>query len=46
MVCVTSTEYSNRNKKNEPNAELLNKYKEKYLNVEKKCVANNKKKIQ
>ena len=28
---VASTEY--RNKKNEQNAKLLNKYKEKYLNV-------------
>ena len=27
-----------RNKKNEQNAKLLNKYKENYLNVEKKCV--------
>ena len=34
MVCVTSTEY--RNKKNEQKSKLLNKYKEKYLNVEKK----------
>ena len=33
LWCVTSTEYSNRNKKNEQNAKLLNKYKEKYLNV-------------
>ena len=33
---VTSTEY--RNKKNEQNAKFLNKYKEKYLNVEKKYV--------
>ena len=33
LLCVTSTEY--RNKKNEQNAKLLNKYKEKYLNVEK-----------
>ena len=32
---MTSTEYSNRNNKNEQNAKLLNKYKEKYLNVEK-----------
>ena len=37
-TCVTSTECSNRNKKNEQNAKLLNKYKEKYLNVEKKYV--------
>ena len=36
LWCVTSTKY--RNKKNEQNAKLLNKYKEKYLNVEKKCV--------
>ena len=36
LWCVTSTE--NRNKKNEQNAKLLNKYKEKYLNVEKKYV--------
>ena len=37
LWCVTSTKYSNRNKKNEQNAKLLkNKYKEKYLNVEKK----------
>ena len=35
-----TTEYSNRNKKNEQNAKLLNKYKEKYLNVEKKYVIN------
>ena len=35
LWCVTSTEYSNRNKKNEQNAKLLNKYKEKYLNFEK-----------
>ena len=41
LWCVTSTEY--RNKKNEQNAKLLNKYKEKYLNVEKKYVANPKK---
>ena len=34
--CVTSTEY--RNKKNEQNAKLLNTYKEKYLNVDKKYV--------
>ena len=34
--CVTSTEY--RNKKNEQNAKLLNKCREKYLNVEKKYV--------
>ena len=40
-VSVTSTEY--RNKKNERNAKLLNKDKEKYLNVEKKC--NPRKKI-
>ena len=33
LWCVTSTEYSNKNKKNEQNAKLLNKYKEKYLNV-------------
>ena len=31
-----STEY--RNKKNEQNAKLLNEYKEKYLNVDKKYV--------
>ena len=36
LWCVTSTEY--RNKKNEQNAKLLNKYREKYRNVEKKCV--------
>ena len=36
LWCVTSTEY--RNKKNEQNSKLLNKYKEKYLNVEKKYV--------
>ena len=36
LWCVTSTEY--RNKKNEQNAKLLNKYKEKYLNVGKKYV--------
>ena len=37
LWCVTSTKYSN--KINEQNAKLLNKYKkEKYLNVEKKCV--------
>ena len=36
LWCVTSTEYSN--KKNEQNANLLNKYKEKYLNVEKKYI--------
>ena len=28
LWCVTSTEYSNRNKKNEHYANLLNKYKE------------------
>ena len=42
---MTSTEYSNRNKKkkkNEQSVKLLNKYKEKYLNVEKKCVINKK----
>ena len=33
---------SNRNKKNEQNAKLLYKYKEKYLNVEKKYVINKK----
>ena len=33
LWCVTSTEYSNRNKKNEHNAKLLNKYRGKYLNV-------------
>ena len=38
LWCVTSTEYSNRNKKNEQNAKLLNKYKEIYLNIEKKYV--------
>ena len=38
LWCVTSTECSNRNKKNEQNAKLLNKYKEKYLNVERKYV--------
>ena len=38
LWCVTSTEYSNRNKKNEQNAKLLNKYSENYLNVEKKYV--------
>ena len=44
LWCVTSTEYSNRNKKNEQSgAKLLNKYKEKYLNVEKKYVTNKKK---
>ena len=37
---VTSTEY--RNNKNEQNAKLLNKYKEKYLNVEKKYVIQKK----
>ena len=38
---VLST-YSNMNKKNEQNAklQLLNKYKKKYLNVEKKYVIN------
>ena len=41
LWCVTSTEY--RNKKNEQNAKLLNKYKEKYLNVEKKYVIKKKK---
>ena len=35
---VTSTEYSNRNKKNEQKAKLLKKYKGMYLNVEKKYV--------
>ena len=40
---VLQEEY--RNKKNEQNAKLLNKYKEKYLNVEKKYVANPKKKM-
>ena len=40
LWCVTSTE--NRNKKNEQNAKLLNKYKEKYLNVEKKYVIKKK----
>ena len=40
MVC-DSMSISNRNKKNEQNAELLNKYKEKYLNVEKKYVIKN-----
>ena len=33
LWCVISIEYSNRNKKNEQSAKLLNKYKEKYLNV-------------
>ena len=33
LWCVTSTEYSSMNKKNEQSAKLLNKYKEKYLNV-------------
>ena len=36
MVCDKYTEY--RNKKNEQNAKLLNIYKGKYLNIEKKCV--------
>ena len=36
LWCVTSTEYSN--KINELNAKLLNKYKEKCPNVEKKYV--------
>ena len=36
LWCVTSTEYSSRNKKNDQNAKLLNKYKEMYLNVETK----------
>ena len=42
LWCVTITEYSNKNKKNEQNAKLLYKYKEKYLNVEKKYVINKK----
>ena len=40
LWCVTIIEY--RNKKNEQNAKLLYKYKEKYLNVEKKYVINKK----
>ena len=42
LWCVKSTEYSNRNKKNEQSVKLLNKYKKKYLNVEKKYVINKK----
>ena len=42
LWCVTSTENSNSTKKNEQNAKLLNKYKEKYLNVENKYVINKK----
>ena len=38
LWCVTSTEYTNRKKEYELNDKLLNKYKEKYLNVEKKYV--------
>ena len=38
LWCVTSTDYSNMNKKNRQNAKLLNKYEEKYLNVGKKYV--------
>ena len=42
LLFVTITEYSNKNKENEQNAKLLYKYKEKYLNVEKKYVINKK----
>ena len=42
MMCHKFSEYMNKSKKNEQNAKLLNKYKEKYLNAEKKYVCNKK----